>query len=185
MKELCFLLLVGGLGIAGCADPKDPPVDPAAECEKRVAEAIQKETIKRDAAEALKNKQAALAATKSKAVQVPLQLLQAKELVWDSFPEFSEDIAAAQVNRDPGTQAISCYVKLPKKTTIANKRHVGSLLFAVVKGAVSMQKGDEKPTTIKAGGYLSIPASTVYGLTAKKESILFLNSTGPLSAPTL
>lgn len=169
------LLLLLATALVACADPEDPPTPapaPAALSASRDAgcdcSALSKASVAPPKA----------VAEPAQAVASPpsLQLLSATDLEWQDFPEYGEDVTISRLYENKRSHASSLFLKLPKKFSITDKKHPSSLFSTVVKGSIAVAVGEDKPTVIKVGGFLSIPANTSYQLTAKKGAILFLST---------
>ncbi|HMU38326.1 MAG TPA: DUF4437 domain-containing protein [Pseudomonadota bacterium] len=189
MVKQTLLSLVIALGLSSCADPPDPPEAPkpcvaACDCEKLT--------------KALKEAQAPVPCVRADAVETSssteksppyasvlpkeAEFVQTKELEWEDFPTYAESASAAQLKWNPKTKGVSGFLKLPKKFDVEDMKHSCGLISSVLKGSVSVQLGEDKPTTVKAGGFLFIPANTPYRMIAKKEAILFLTTDGPFAS---
>jgi quercetin dioxygenase-like cupin family protein len=171
------LLLLVAAALVGCADPEDPPPKPA--------------TTKASPdggcdCSALAKPVFAPPRAVSEPEQAPanpplLTMLSAAELEWQEFPAFGEKVTVSRLYENKRSFASSLFLKLPKKFSSSEKKHPSSLFSTVLKGSITVAVGEDKPTAIKVGGFLSIPANTSYTLTAKKGAILFLSSDGPWS----
>ncbi len=176
MQELLLLVLM--FGLVACADPEDPP--PVATKSAVLMGTGAKSTGSPadggvcDCARC--NKPAPMPSAAAVPVTPPpsAQLLSAADLPWADVAEFAEAASAARLYEDKQSQASVLYLKLPKKFAATGKRHPASLFATVLKGAITVAVGDDEPTALKVGGFLLIPASTPYSLTAKRGATLFV-----------
>ncbi len=166
-----------GLGLSACADPPDPPPPAPASCDcALLAKSLEKAKSEAKPCPVVKAEPDEAQADKA-TPQTP-EATALADLEWSDFPAFDESAQAAEVRRHGKAQ--SMMLKLPKKFNVADKKHEKSLLLTLLKGAASIQFGEEKAESIKVGGRIRLPAHTSYGLKAKKETVWLLVSDGPL-----
>lgn len=181
MQELLLLVLM--FGLVACADPEDPP--PVATKSAVLTGSGGPRTGSQADGGGCDCARCNQPAPTPKAAAGPVtpppaaQLLSAADLQWSDFAEFDEAASAARLYEDKQSKASVLYLKLPKKFAVTGKRHPASLFSTVIKGAITVAVGDDKPTALKVGSFLLIPANTPYSLTAKKGATLFVSSMPP------